>query len=368
MLTYLIRRILLFIPTLIVISLVAFIISTSAPGDPVERMLNLSEGTARGIQGKDREIIMNQKRHELGLDLPLFYFSINKLAEHQSHPSTLAKYVPVIRFYGLHNQYHRWISNIVLHGDFGVSYQTQLPVMDEIRSKLPWSLTLTLLSVILAFGLSIPVGLYAARYRNRFFDKASATVLFMMYSLPNFFVATLLLVFFANPQFFNWFPESGVQDVSGFNPDWNFFIKLQHWAPYLMLPLIAYTYSSIAFLSRQMRAGAVETYEEEYIKTARAKGLSENRILWKYVFRNSLMPMITIFAHVFPAAIVGSIIIETIFAIPGMGREIYEAILSYDYPVIVAVFTIFGFLTLVGYLVSDILYALVDPRISYSKR
>jgi peptide/nickel transport system permease protein len=367
MLSYILRRIILFIPTLIVISLVAFIISISTPGDPVERMLNISDETGRGVNASEREHLITQKRHEMGLDLPFFYFSIGTRSVGNMNAGPVSKYIPAIHIYGINNQYHRWLSGIILHGDFGVSYRTQLPVTDEIKSRLPWSLVLSLLSVILAFGVSIPIGMYAARYKGRLFDKVSGMGLFMLYSLPNFFVATLLLVFFANPQFLNWFPESGVQDVTNFNADWPFWIKLQHWAPYLILPIVTYTYSSIAYLGRQMRSGAVEVYEQEFIKAARAKGLSENSILWKHVFRNSLLPMITIFAHVFPAVIVGSVIIETIFALPGMGREIYEAILNYDYPVIIAVFTIFGFLTLAGYLISDILYAVADPRISYSK-
>jgi peptide/nickel transport system permease protein len=357
MISYIIRRILLFIPTLFIISLVAFLISISAPGDPVEQMFYSYDVQRTGPNSTGKSELVRQKRHELGLDLPFFYFSIAN-----------RNYHPVIHFYGTENQYHRWISGIVLHGNFGVSYQTDMPVLDEIKPRLPWSLVLSLLSVVLAFAISIPIGLYAAKSHGKAFDKVSAVVLFMFYSLPNFFAATLLLVFFSNPQFFNWFPESGVQDAMNFNNAWPFWIKLQHWAPYLVLPLITYTYSSIAFLSRQMRTSALEILQQDYIKTARAKGLSQTRILWKHVFRNSLMPMITIFANVFPAAITGSIIIETIFALPGMGRGIYQAILSYDYPVIVAVFTIFGFLTLTGYLFSDILYAIADPRISYNKK
>jgi len=371
MLSYIIRRILLFVPTLIIISLIAFAISVLAPGDPVERLLNAAGGES--FQNTiHKEELIKKKRHELGLDLPLFYFSVGTMADADK---TLAldnnswkKYVPVIHYYGGHNQYHHWLYNIIFRGDFGISYQTQLPVIQEIKSRLPWSFTLSFLSIILAFGISIPVGMYAARYREKFFDKASSVVLFILYAIPNFFAATLLLVFFANPGFFNWFPESGVQDAVNFNNNWPIWTKIIHWIPYLVLPIITYTYSSIALLSRQMRAGAVEIFDYDFIKTARAKGLTESKILWKHVFRNALMPVITIFANVFPAAFVGSIIIESIFALPGMGREIYEAILNYDYPAIVAIFTIFGFLTLVGYLVADILYALVDPRISYSKR
>jgi len=370
MLSYIIRRVILFIPTLIIISFLAFGISVLAPGDPVERLLNASENA--GIQNKAHQAsLIQKKRHELGLDLPLFYFSISTLAE--SNKSNLSSYqawknyIPVIHYYAGHNQYHHWLYNIIFRGSFGISYQTQLPVVREIKARLPWSLALSFISFLLAFGISIPIGMYAARYKGRFFDKASSLLLFLLYALPNFLVATLLLVFFANPQFLNWFPESGVQDALNFNEDWPFLTKLVHWAPYLVLPIITYTYGAIALLSRQMRAGAVEIFDNEYIKTARAKGLPEGKILWKHVFRNALMPIITLFANIFPTAFVGSIIIETIFALPGMGREIYEAILNYDYPVIVAVFTIFGFLTLVGYLVADILYAVADPRISYSK-
>jgi len=366
MTSYLVRRILLFVPTLFIISLVAFGISVSAPGDPVEIMFNSAEG-GKAITAANRQQLVSKKRRELGLDQPLFYFSINTLAEGSTAAPVWKNYVPAVHFYGTQNQYHHWLGRLMLHGDFGTSYATQLPVMEEIKPRLAWSFSLTLISVILAFGISIPIGMYAARYRDRWFDKISGFGLFLLYSIPNFFMATLLLVFFANPQFFKWFPESGVQDALNFDNTWPFWIKIQHWAPYLVLPLIAYTYSSIAFISRQMRTGAIEVLDQEFIKTARAKGLSEGAILWKHVFRNALMPIITIFAQVFPAAITGSLIVETIFAIPGMGREIYLAIMGHDYPIIVAVFTVFGLFTLVGYLVSDILYAIADPRISYSK-
>ena len=367
MLLYITRRILLFIPAMIVITLIAFIINVEAPGDPAERLVNASIGNSETYK-INRQQIINQKRKESGLDLPVFYFSINTLSSSNTESPAWYKYVPDIHFYGTHNQYHRWLSAIVLHGDFGTSYDTRMPVINEIITHLPWTLTLSLLSTLLAFGISIPIGMYAAQKKGKMFDRISATGLFILFSLPNFFVASMLLVFFANPRFFGWFPESGVQDAVLFDQTWPFWVKLVHWAPYLVLPLITYTYSSIAFLSRQMRAGAIEIFDQDYITTARAKGLGETTILWKHVFRNSLAPIITTFAHVFPIAVTGSIIIESLFSIPGMGREIYQAVLNYDYPVIVAIFTIIGFLTLTGYLVSDILYAMADPRISYSKK
>jgi len=367
MLQYIVKRILLFIPALLVISLVAFIINTQAPVDPAERLVNASIGTAE-VYKLDRQKIIDQKRKELGLDLPVFYFNVSSLDHSDATKQGRGKYVPVIHFFGTKNQYHKWVSNIILHGDFGTSYESQLPVVNEILSHLPWTLLLTFLSTLLAFGVSIPIGMYAAENKGRFFDKFSSAGLFILFSLPNFFVASMLLVFFANPQFFGWFPESGVQDAVNFNDNWSIWVKIAHWAPYLVLPLIAYTYSSFAFLSRQMRAGALEIFDQEYITTARAKGLPEGKILWKHVFRNSLAPIITAFANAFPAAVTGSIIVETLFSIPGMGREIYQAVLNYDYPVIVAIFMIMGLLSLTGYLVSDIIYAITDPRVSFSKK
>src|SRR6185437_10428847 len=313
MILYITRRILLFIPSLVVISLLAFIINIEAPGDPAARLVNASVNNTE-VHNANRKEIINEKRKEFGLDLPLFYFSVSSLSDSSVPAKTWQRYVPAIHFYGAKNQYHKWISNIVLHGDWGFSYDTQLPVIKEIKPRFAWTFVLSLLATILAFGISIPVGMYAAQKRGRFFDRLSTVGLFILYSLPNFFVASLLLVFFANPQFLSWFPESGVQDVVNFNNSWPLWVKMVHWAPYLVLPLIAYTYGAIAFLSRQMRAAASEIFDQEYVATARAKGLPERKVLWKHVFRNSLAPIITTFANSFPIVVTGSIVIETIFS------------------------------------------------------
>lgn len=480
---YILKRLLIFIPTLIVISLMAFIISINAPGDPVARLLNAPQ--YEGTLGKDvaaSQRLRQEVRHKLGLDKPLFYFKLGTLAEpdtlfkvpdkqHRamlqrmariygnwekismyygkikktlivlnnlrvdsatinrwgkseindilnegsfalislmeatndrvisskmeklkklfaqynfldksgktfqdaeeaylhliSHPQRWKAYLPKVIFYGLNNQYHRWIMNIITEGDFGISYRNQQPIMQRIFERFWWSFSLTIISVFFAYLISIPIGILAAYKRDLFFDRVSSVILFMLYSLPNFFVGTLLLVLFANPDFFNFFPASGVSDASVFDPSWPFWKKLEHWAPHLVLPLITYIYGAFAFLSRQMRVGMVDIINQDYIRTARAKGLSEFRVVMKHALKNALLPIITVFANIFPLAIGGSVIIETIFSIPGMGLEIYHSILNYDYPMIVAVFTIFGFLTLAGYLVADILYAAVDPRIKF---
>ncbi len=495
---YILKRILQFIPTLILISLLAFGISVAAPGDPVERLLNAAQQEgAIGSQRMATEKLKAEIRHRLGLDLPLFYFGLGTAADpdtlykfpdkshrvalrrltrqygnwpyvekyyhtinaaidsvglygehHKSrlnddekdrllrlqfdlrslqeltndqlirhkleamqkavdsgmlkallpvigavqqaysqilhHAEQWRAYIPKILWYGTNNQYHVWLFGNqpwfrenndpsktrrgVLRGDFGISFRDQQPVIQRILERFPWSFTLSILSVFFAYLISIPIGIYAAYRRDSWFDRTSSVVLFVLYSLPSFFVGTLLLVIFANPDFLDWFPEGGVQDPAIFDPNWSLWQKIQHWAPYLVLPLITYTYGSFAFLSRQMRVAMLDVINQDFIRTARAKGLSERIVILKHVLRNSLLPIITIFSNIFPMAIGGSIIIETIFSIPGMGLEIYQSILNYDYPMIVAVFTIFGVLTLIGYLFADIMYAVVDPRISYGKK
>ncbi len=364
--SYLLRRILLFIPTLLVITLVSFVILINSPGDPVERMMQAG-GTGEFIPATLLEKQRAEIRHQLGLDLPVFYFNILPAGE-----DGMTKYIPWISFH-YHNQFHRWLfgdgknTRGVIQGDFGASYQTQQPVSRLISNRIGWSLFFTLTSIFFAYLISIPIGIKAAARRNSSFDRVSSTLLFILYSLPLFWVATLLLMTFANPDVFHVFPASGVKPVSGYPDQANFIQRIIISIPYLVLPTICYTYSSLTFLSRLMRNSMLEILGSDYIRTARAKGLSEKRILWIHALKNSMFPVITVFAHVFPAMIGGSVIIESIFTIPGMGNAIYQSITTQDYPVLIAVFTFTGLLTATGYLVSDIIYALLDPRISFSR-
>ncbi|MEO5642492.1 MAG: ABC transporter permease [Bacteroidia bacterium] len=298
----------------------------------------------------------------------------------KANSSKWKTWIPAVHFYG-YNQYHRWLfgdgkmltgkdwqnTKGVVRGDFGISYATKLPVSEIISKALPWSLFFTLLSVLLAYIISIPIGVKAAANRGGIFDRSSSLILFMLYSLPVFFLATLLLMTFANPHVFNVFPASGVKPPAGYPGEISLWEKIKISLPYLILPLICYTYSSLAFLSRTMRVAMLDVIGQDYVRTAKAKGLSYYRVIYKHGLRNALLPIITVFSNIFPAAVGGSVIIEVIFGIPGMGQEIFGAIGTKDYTMIVAVFTLSGFMTLVGYLVADILYAIADPRISYSK-
>jgi peptide/nickel transport system permease protein len=498
MLKYLIKRIFIFIPTLIIITLLGFVISVNAPGDPVERMVTAAQ--SGGEIGSQSVSQIEQKmfwRRKLGLDLPVFYFSLNSSAqpdtlykivdktdrealgrlinkygnwqaiqsyykaldhlhaahfgltadsllyaakerekisetlnqskfeslslrasyddkiilmriensrklygahpffkplknylEQAEHKYSLLKatatpwknYIPKIAFYK-NNQYHRWVfgdgnwltgkgsefSKGLLRGDFGTSYVTKQPISEVIGSKIGWSLFFSLGSVLIAYLVSIPLGINAAANKGSRFDKWSTMGLFILYSMPSFWVATILLMTFANPDVLAIFPASGVKPAGGYPDAAGFFEKLKITIPYLILPLICYTYSSFAFLSRTMRVSMLEVIGQDYIRTARAKGLAEKTVIWKHALRNSLLPIITVFANIFPYAIGGSVILETIFTIPGMGSESIFAIQNQNYPMIIAVLTITGILTLVGYLVSDILYVMADPRITYSK-
>ena len=476
---------------LIAISLLSFVISINAPGDPVERLAKSSEseGSAQEQSGASKRI-KQELRKKLGLDLPIFYLSISDLSssdtlykiqdkyhkstlEHLTHKSgnwqlvsdyykellnlqklqeglnskkihdynqnislntinevvnqvgfeinslletsndelinlTLEKidnkvskysffnplllsfnnvkkinsdlskkdkkwktYIPAINWYGSKNQYHLWLfgngkdRHGLLRGDFGISYIDSQPISTKIWQKIGISFSLSLISIFIAYLISIPIGIFSAYKKDSVVDKGFSLILFILYSMPSFFVGTLLLLQFANPDNLAWFPVSGIQDPTLFDPDWSFWTKIKHRMPFLILPIITYTYGSFAFLSRIMRVGMIDVVSQDYIRTARAKGLGEGKVILKHALRNSLLPVITVFAAIFPMAIGGSIIIEVIFSIPGMGVEVYNSILNYDYPMIITVFTLSGFLTMIGYLVSDLLYAVVDPRISY---
>ncbi len=471
MTAYLLRRLLFFIPTLLIITLLSFIISQSAPGDPVEQMLSGQQSGGEQIAERQaNEAAYLQKRRELGLDLPVFYFSVGPLAE----PDTLYKipkvpvqdalrrlvykfgnweavqhyyhallrleeafyagtgdsawkgtdrtearaflvllsqeknydailhklmllerylipalrpayeevlsaaqalpaeatpwriYLPTIHWYGTKNQYHRWLMGL-FRGDFGISYQDKRPIISKLGDAVRWSIVINLISIVLAYLIAIPLGVQSAVHRGQWQDRVISTMLFMLYSLPTFWIGTMAIVFLCGGDYLDIFPPGGVQSTEH-SPDWPLTKRLSDWSYHLILPVLVYTYGSLAFLSRQMRSALLEVLGQDYIRTARAKGLHEKLVIWKHAFRNSLIPIITLLASIFPGMISGSVILESIFSIPGMGFLSYGAMIARDYPVIIAVFTIGAVLTLIGILVADILYAVVDPRISYSRR
>ncbi len=274
-------------------------------------------------------------------------------------------YVPSLQFYGWNNQFHRWISRMLVL-DLGNSYHDKMKVTTKIREALPWTFMMGLISFTLAYLVAIPIGVYSVRHRNSTQDKTITILLFLLYSVPSFVTAMLLITLVCNPEYLYLFPTSGVASDGAEN--WSFFAKLTDYAWHLTLPILVYSYGGVAFLSRQMRAGMIENIRLDYIRTARAKGLPEKVVIWKHAFRNSILPIVTHFASLLPRLISGAIITETIFSIPGMGRLTFIASIQVDHPTIMAVFTLSAILTMLGILLADILYAIVDPRISYSRR
>ena len=259
-------------------------------------------------------------------------------------------------------QYPRWFVRMMML-DFGTSIKDNRPVWDHIKESVPVSLIFTFTSFILAYLIAIPLGIYSATHQYTTGDKVTTVVLFILYSLPNFWVATMAIVFFGGGDFLDIFPVSGLHSVGAENlGNWAYFKDLMH---HVALPLIIWTYGSFSALSRYMRGSMLEVIRQDYIRTARAKGLSERVVTYKHALRNSLIPIITMLANLLPLAISGSMIIESIFSIPGMGQASFNAVLYRDYPIIMAVTTISAMLTLLGILLSDLLYAIVDPRISF---
>ncbi|MCK5861477.1 MAG: ABC transporter permease [Candidatus Hydrogenedentes bacterium] len=325
---YIIRRLLLIIPTFIGISIVTFALIQLAPGSPIAFRLQGMEGTMKS-DAATQEII-EQTKELYGLDKP----------------------VPV--------QYILWLGRLV-RLDFGDSMKDQRPVIDKIGEALPITLQFNLLSLLLVYLISIPIGVYSATHPGTVRDSAITLFLFIIYSMPAFWVAMLLILFLGGGEYLDWFPIHGLQSrgAESFSLPMRFLDRLWHMA----LPLFCMTYGSLAFLSRYMRAGMLEVMRQDYIRTARAYGFSERTVIWKYAMRNSLIAIITLLGGLLPALIGGSIIIESIFSIPGMGRLAFEAVLSRDYPLIMGNVAMASLLTLAGLLLSDLLYVWVDPRI-----
>jgi peptide/nickel transport system permease protein len=215
------------------------------------------------------------------------------------------------------------------------------------------------------FSISIR-GIYA---KGSYMDNLSTTVLFILYSLPSFWIGTLLIVFFTTKNYglmYDWFPTSGVQSMElANNPDVSFTAKYMDILYHLFLPTFCITISSFAYLSRQMRGAMLGVLRQDYIRTADSKGLSEHKVIWKHAFRNSLFPIITLFSSVFPRALSGAIAIELIYNVPGMGVLVLRAIGERDWPIVFTVAMLAAILTMIGNLIADILYAVVDPRISF---
>lgn len=366
MIQYIIRRILLFIPTLFFITVVTFSISRLAPGDPAELKAGVGgEGNMRGNQQLNEQMI-KQIREMWNLDKPIWFWTIfSEAKDATGHLKPLGQRL-TFEWNGMENQYVLWVRNM-LKLDFGKSFMDNRPVMEKILERMPITIFMSLVSIFLAYLIAIPLGIYSATHKDSTLDKVSTVTGFVLYSVPQFWIATMAIIFFGGGDFLAWFPNSGIHSMS-VQPDDPWMTRTLDLLWHMVLPIATTTYFSFTYLARQMRGSMLEVIRQDYIRTARAKGLSERVVVYKHALRNSLIPIITIIAYILPALISGSIVIETIFTIPGIGQLAFQALVSRDYPVVMAEFTLSAVLTLVGLLFADLFYSIIDPRIAFSKK
>lgn len=263
-------------------------------------------------------------------------------------------------------RFAKYIKNLV-NLNFGISFVDKRPVLPKIMERLQYSIALSGVSILITYLLAIPIGIYSAVFPKTLSDQGMTVVLFMLYSLPTFFVGTVLLFLFSEGSDFEslrFFPTGGFHSLN-FN-DLTVLQKFFDIVWHMFLPLVCLTYISLASLSRYARTGLLDVIHSDYIKTARAKGLNEWIVILKHAVRNGLIPILTLLGSILPTVVSGSVIIEVIFNLPGIGLEGYQAVLNRDYNMVMAIQLISAVLTLVGLLISDILYAVVDPRITYN--
>ena len=330
--SYFVKRLLLMVPTLLGISLVSFLIIHLTPGDPA--LLKLGDADQRTGNQLLAAQIINETRVLYGLDQPL----------------------------GV--QYLRWLKRIVTF-DFGESLRDHRPIMDKLRERIPVSVELSTISLLFAYLISIPLGVHSATHPYSIGERITTIILFGLYSLPNFWVATMGIVYLGGGDFWNVFPVYGLASAN--SASWPWWQQLEDRVWHLILPVTCLTYYTLAVLSRYMRVGMLEVIRQDFIRTARAKGLAERIVVYRHALRNSLIPIVTLMSDLLPALIGGSVVVETLFSIPGMGALSYEAVFTRDYPLLMAIFTLSALLTLLGILLADFLYTLVDPRIRYEK-
>lgn len=334
------------IPTLFGVMLVTFVITQFVPGGPVEKMIAEIEGVGRsggeiqadrskfyrGDSGLDSEKI-DQLKKLYGFDQP-----------------------PLHRFLGMMKNY--------LVFDFGNSYYYHQSVVDLVLSRMPVSMSLGLWSFLIVYGVCIPLGIKKAVLDGSRFDVVSSTIILVGYAIPGFVLGVALVVLFGGGSFWSVFPLRGI--VSDNWSELGVAMKILDYLWHMVLPITASAIGSLAVMTMLTKNSFLEEIRKQYVLTARAKGLSEQNILYKHVFRNAIIPIITGFPGYFIASFfTGSLLIETIFSLDGMGLLAYESVLNRDYPVVLGTLYFFTIIGLVARLLSDLSYMIVDPRISF---
>jgi len=322
--TYLFKRLLEMVPTFFGITILSFAILHLAPGRPTDILTEMNPK----ITPEARERL----ERYYGLDKPL------------------------------HVQYLSWLGRI-LRLDFGESFAADhRPVWDKIRERMPITVGLNLLSLLLILAVAVPIGVSSAVRPYSLYDKVTTVTVFVGFAVPTFWLALLLMILFGVR--LEWLPISGLQSMD--YESLSLPARLLDRARHLVLPVFVSAFTSLAGISRYMRSNMLEVIRQDYVTTARAKGLPERVVIYRHALRNALLPIITILGLSVPGLVGGSVIFENVFGIPGMGQFFYEAVMTRDYPSIMGVLAIGTILTLLGNLLADLGYALADPRIRVS--
>jgi len=363
MLSYIVRRLLLMIPTLFGVTAVVFFVMALAPGGIAGPLLSM-EGNMQS--GEQQQRIREYYNQRYGLDKP-----------------------PVV-------QYARWLNRISPLGfhtrddgslgrfgfkwpDLGESLNRRRPVLDLIAESLPITLLLNALSIPLVYAVGVGTGLIAARFRGNWFDVGSGAFFLALWSIPTIWAGVLFIGLLANQSYLELFPTGGLHSLMAdqmtflptwettgedgqtrFQPGW-LLDTLWH----LVLPVVCLSYGGFAFLTKLVRGSILDNLNADFVRTARAKGVNEKDILFRHVFRNSLLALITVAASILPALFGGAIVVETIFSLPGMGRLAVEAVKFRDRELVMAVTLLGGLIGLLSELIRDVCYAIADPRVSY---
>jgi len=284
----------------------------------------------------------------------------------KNEPQRWKLLVPALHWHGLENRYHRWLSGF-LTGDAGTSIVTGNPILVELRPRLFVTLLLNGMALLLAYLIGVPMGVYMARRHGKRGDRWSRAVLMFLYAMPVIWLGSLLVLLLSRQ-------DVGLGLINGMNAEpWLLSGKpFGQWAwdnlEKFVLPVATLTLHAVAILAMQMRGGILEVIRQDYIRTARAKGLSERLVFWRHAFRNALFPIITIFANFFPALFGGSLVVEYLFDFPGMGIKMESAFSQNDYAVLFAMVMFAAAVTVLGTLVADVLYAWADPRVRFGRR
>ncbi len=402
MASYIIRRVLLMVPTLLGITLVVFGVMAASPGGVGASLLS-AEGNMRP---QEREAMREYYNKRFGLGLPWYRQYgrwLNNISPVGSYDATgppptppgVEEVEPPLRWgfeWGVATTAKNpggdaepgaeadsaKLAERTGFGfkvpDLGTSFLRKRAVLGLVLDHLPPTLTLNLISIPIIYLIAVTTGIYAGRSQGKWFDVTSGTVFLALWSLPTMWVGVMLLMFLANQDYVHWFPLNGLHDAeAGSMPFFPFYVEGDGWRTgwlvdlmwHLVLPVVCLSYGGFAVLSKLMRASVLENMQTDFVRTARAKGLTEHAILYRHVLRNSVLPLITVASGILPGLLGGAVIVEKIFSIQGMGLLMLDAIRAKDFELVLSTTLVIAAISTVSLLLADLCYAIADPRVSY---